>query len=747
MKNQLPTGNTRMLPEPLPHFPTQHQAVIWRNWGLVSPERLAIVLQTSIPNIEQSAAELGLLPDDALSRPDWLTHGYITIIRANWHLLPYEQLLTLLAWSKERLKQALLEEDFLFTKLGKIKPETPQVFWRELTKYEQRHTRKIKRIIEKNFPKINKPSEARPFEFFNKFYKETPDKVNRPPKNNSAALRMVYPYFAESGELLPECGADPLPETLLASYAEKGINAVWLHVILYRLYQWNRAPKLAEDNNRRIAYLNQLVERAARHGIGVYLYLNEPRGMPEDFFQVNPDLRGADSTGQLKPLCTSNPEIMDFVGKAVRFVFKNVPGLAGVFNINMSENPTHCFSGGMSHTCPKCHKHKKGYEVVAEINRVIAKNIHAVKPEARVIVWTWGWRWGIEKDWGDDQDWMSKAFELLPDNVDLMCTSEEWLPVWNGNTLHRVYDYSISQAGPGEFALDFWERAKQRGMRPVAKVQVNTSWECAALPYLPVTYLVYEHLQNLQKAGVEDLMLSWTLGGFPSSNMKLLNNTPDEIAKNDFGMAAAGLIKQAWHYFSNAFREFPFSISMIYHGPANVGSKTLLHLKATGLKATMVGFPFDDIKGWHGKDVRLQITPEATCEQFNKLSKGWQKGLDELLKAEKLIPTGKRENYQELRQISEAAYCHFRSCYLQYKFILLRENPENSEALQQVVEEELNLAVKMFELVRTNSLIGFEPTCHYFYTQNDFMEKVLNCNYVMGKINAKSKSVKTKLLI
>ena len=43
-----------------PHFPTRHQAVIWRNWELVTPNRLASVLETSMVNILDTASGLGL---------------------------------------------------------------------------------------------------------------------------------------------------------------------------------------------------------------------------------------------------------------------------------------------------------------------------------------------------------------------------------------------------------------------------------------------------------------------------------------------------------------------------------------------------------------------------------------------------------------------------------------------------------------------------------------------------------------
>ena len=95
-----------------PHFPTRLQAVVWRNWELVPPERLAAVLETSADNVIALAAHMGLRVPPVV-RPEWLTRGYVTLIRANWHLLPYEQLLTLLGWTADHLDFTLREDDFL----------------------------------------------------------------------------------------------------------------------------------------------------------------------------------------------------------------------------------------------------------------------------------------------------------------------------------------------------------------------------------------------------------------------------------------------------------------------------------------------------------------------------------------------------------------------------------------------------------------------------------------------------------
>ena len=125
----LPVGPA---PEPLafPHFPSRLQAVVWRNWQLVPPEKLARVLGATEEQISRLAASMGLPP--AGDVPSWLTRrAYITIIRRNWHLLPYDQLLKLVEMSPEQLAFALREDDFLFIKLGNLKPKCGPVIYKE----------------------------------------------------------------------------------------------------------------------------------------------------------------------------------------------------------------------------------------------------------------------------------------------------------------------------------------------------------------------------------------------------------------------------------------------------------------------------------------------------------------------------------------------------------------------------------------------------------------------------------------
>jgi hypothetical protein len=295
-------------------------------------------------------------------------------------------------------------------------------------------------------------------------------------------------------------------------------------------------------------------------------------------------------------------------------------------------------------------------------------------------------------------------------------------------------DYSISQVGPSEQSLRLWRHAQARGLRTVAKVQINTSWELSAVPYLPVPDLVEQHLGNLRQAGVNGLMLSWTVGGYPGGNLALLNHSSAALAATRFGRKAAPLIQQAWRAFSTAFREFPFACGVLYHAPVNTGPANLLYPSPTGYAATMVqGFPYDDLKAWRN------IYPEDVFEeQFRTLSEGWRHGLDLLERARPLVPRAKRKHFADLDLVARAAYCHYRSTYLQVRFVRTRDRglPAAAQAtiMHPLLDEEIELARTLHGIVQQDSRIGFEAANHYSYTSNDLMEKVIQCEWLRQRL-------------
>src|SRR2546422_424876 len=85
---ELPTGSSPPALK-LSHFPDPLHAFVWRNWPLVPVERMAAVVSASPAQIVQLGRAMGLPAPPRLTR-EQQRRSYITVIKRNWHLLPYE---------------------------------------------------------------------------------------------------------------------------------------------------------------------------------------------------------------------------------------------------------------------------------------------------------------------------------------------------------------------------------------------------------------------------------------------------------------------------------------------------------------------------------------------------------------------------------------------------------------------------------------------------------------------------------
>lgn len=720
----LPVG-VNPAPLALPHFPDMLHAVVWRNWELVSSERLAAVLQATPEQIASLAEAMGLPPATAIpeeQRQELHRRSYVTLIRRNWHLLPYEQLLELLGWDAERLAFTLREDDFLWHKLGRLKPACPPVQYTPPSLSAQRHAAYIRKVVEEEFDGALGLPEEPPFAFLRQMVAPSRPVLCEVPASARIKIRFLYSYSALYGDPLTEPELDPYPDGYLAQLVALGVNGVWLPAVLYKLAPWSLAPTLSEGWERRLENLRQLVARAQKHGIGIYLYLNEPRALPVAFFERCPDLRGVVEEG-LAALCTSTPTVQEFLRESLTTVFRAVPNLAGAFTITMSENLTNCHSHGRGQECPHCGP-RGAAAVVAEVNRVIAEGVWRGQPQAHVIAWDWGWR----------NEWAAEVIAQLPREMWLMSVSEWDLPITRGGIESTVGEYSISAVGPGPRARRHWAAARRRGMRTAAKVQINNTWELSAVPYLLALQLVAEHMSNLTEEGIEGLMLSWTLGGYPSPNLEMaaqfygeLHPTVQQalwtVARRRFGEACAPLVIAAWEQFSAALREFPFHIDVVYQAPQQFGPANLCYREPTGYRATMTGFPYDDLEGWRGI-----YPPEVFQAQFAKVAAGWRAGLEKLQAA---CTMGASAAIADELRVAEAAYLHFQSVANQIAFV--RARAEDWERCRELLRREIVVARRMFDLVNRDSRIGFEATNHYFYTRLDLVEKVVSCRYLLDE--------------
>ncbi len=803
-----------------PHFPTKMQAFIFRNWDTVPAERIAACLGCSVEQAEKQAFKMGLKPQGDVSK--WLTRGYISIIKANWSLIPYDQLLSLLGWDEEKLGMVLKDEDFLKFKLGDIKPYCDKTEYCELTEEEEKLTEKIKRVIEESFLPVEDAKEA--FDFFaqsemppkaekkvtsgyvcpdaswgicdetgdsvcarivSRFKKQfeadwsinldgsakyitfrlfdekkteeyheidissdgivikaadsagilralvyLEEKANyngsfsfKPclvKRNARFKTRIIYSFCGLYNDALDTDSRLWCPDSLLENYSKNGINAIWIQGILYRLAHFPFEPSLSVGMEKRLERLNELVDRCADYGIKVFIYFNEPRAMEEAFFEKHPSIMGA-KRRTLRCMCSSAPEVGEYVENAIESVCKSARGLGGIFVISSSENLNNCRAWTMDEECPRCTTRSMS-EIASQVCNRISQAAHRVNPDIKVIIWDWGWR---RPELMDGEE-LEKYVKALEPGAIVMSGRERGIPIAKGGIAGEIEDYTLCVTGVGEMARDAWRWARETNHETAAKLQINNSWECSTIPYLPLFKTIETIVDDVAREGVEHLMLSWTLGGAPSPGIKVVSrkffdtegdpDKDDNILTSIYGKDAK-LVKKATDIFCDAFSEFPFAHQGIYKGPANGGAANLLYEKDTHFTATMTCFAYDDLETW-----RCHYPEEVYESQFEKMSDMWLKGLKILEETDAC----------ELKDMSEAAYIQLRSGTNQIKFVRARNRGDKAEMVR-LAKAEIPLAVKLWTLMEKYPQIGFEAANHYYYTKGMLMEKVINCGYIIDK--------------
>lgn len=543
----------------------------------------------------------------------------------------------------------------------------------------------------------------------------------------SFTTRFIYSYCGIYGNAFDVPVLISYPEQLMKSYARLGINGVWLPAVLYKMTPFPFEPALSDGWQERMERLNELIALGRRYGIRIYLYLNEPRSMPLSFFEKYPELKGH-TFGENASLCTQSEGVQRYIADAVKTLCEMAPGLGGFFTITRSENHTNCYSHVDTkdeQECPRC-RNKEPWEVVAELNSLIARTARSVDPSIQVFAWTWSW-----SPMGNDG--VRRCIEASDPGITLMCTNEEHLDYTVGPMKEHLRDYTLSRIGPSVQSRTFWDYAKANGHATAAKVQLNNTWEASTAPYIPVYENILKIMRNLKELGVENLMVSWTLGGYPSENLKFASSFFFEEENKSFSyeealnflyQEKAPAVSRAVHKFCEAFSNYPFYVESVYNGPHNAGPSNLLYGRPTGLKATMTCYAFDDLDSW-----RTIFEEELYEDCFRQVAEGWQEGMTELAALEEC----------EFKDIARMCGILFTSSYNQIRFIRIRDghiklSPQDRRlALTELAKQELKLAVTTYRLMLRNPSIGYEAANHYYFNRSMLMEKVINCADLIRK--------------
>ena len=677
-------------------FPTDWQAVIFRNYGYVRTERIAAVLGCAPSVIDSEAKRLGLEYIDHSA--DFESRGYITVIRSNWYLLPYGQLEQLLGFDEDKLDFVLEKDDFLSVKLGGFKPECEEVYYAPLTKEQIADTERLAGIVSS----CRAEASARPFDFFADSPKRTGGVIE------ASGKRIVHGYLSPCGDVFVTDCADTLPEELLEQYRESGVNGIWLHGVLSALSPYPFCAELSKDYQLRRENLNKIIARCGKYGIKVYLYMNEPRALP---VEVDPKYEELIGWKGMRTLCMEKQEVRDYLYIAVRDLCQSAPDLGGIFTITMSENPTHC-NFAPNTECPTC-KSISPEISAATVNNIMWKAMKDSGCEGELIANLWGW--SSYMGWNDEQ--IFHGIDMLDPEISVLCVSEYDLDIEKGGVKSRIIDYSISNPGPSETSLKMMHKAKEAGHKVYAKIQASNSWECSAVPYIPVFDLVHEHLENLSRVGVDDYFLTWTQGGYPSPSVELAGEY-----KKGFDLAEwyakkygenAETVHRGIKRICEAFREYPFSVRALYLSPKTLACSNMWDLTPDEKSSSMVCYSYDDYESW--------ITPypyDIYVSQMQKLLSLWQEGIDIL------SSVGGSEEADELVRFARAARLHFKTDLLQTEFSRAKRDSDKA-TMRLCVCEERRTAAELLELMRLDARIGYEASNHYFYTERGLIEKIV----------------------
>ena len=273
-----------------------------------------------------------------------------------------------------------------------------------------------------------------------------------------------------------------IPTRYCKLYADLGVNGVWLHRRkAARLWRRRRCiPEFGNGSSRRLENLRKLVAAGeAISGIGVYLYTNEPRSMPAEFFsaitRTTPACNEATAGGNVY----FEPARAAMAGGFARIRVQIRPGFGGRLRQSRRRRIwMNCGSRTGIRTSARDGKERSASDVIADVNTVIAEGVHRGNPKATVIVWDWGWK--------DDQ--VRSDHRKTPRERRVHVGQRMGVPTdaARGSKIKsRSTPYRRSGRGGGRWIGGSLVAGRVM-LECIAKVQVNNSREISAVPYLPV---------------------------------------------------------------------------------------------------------------------------------------------------------------------------------------------------------------------------------------------------------------------
>lgn len=477
----------------------------------------------------------------------------------------------------------------------------------------------------------------------------------------------------------------------LAGIAKSGFNAIWVHGLLRNIVKSEIFPEFGKYSSRHRKNMNELIERAAKYGVKVFIYMQPPRAIWEGdaFWEKHGDVAGCieespdhdENIIKLRSLCTSTDKVKKYLKASTAELAKKLPGLGGVILITASEYPSHCWArrgkicDAMGHyhdfnptTCPRCSKRKPG-DIVKEVIKNVRDGIKSVDKSMEIVAWNWSWN-AYEKDPSPE------IIKNLPKDVIYMADFERGSKKKILGKDRPIDEYSLSFSGPSERFSKSTQCAKKAGLRIMTKLQFGTTHELASVPNIPLIANIFDKANYVRSNKISGFMGCWNFGNMLTANTAAFNYflagaqykskkaaleafALEYLPKCDEKKAAA-----AWLSFSKAMDNYPFSIPFLYASPINYTLAFPIKPEQSDDVPCGRSWLMDKVRGDSLESSLGPYTLDEVVKGLEKLSKEWKKGLEIFKEA---IESSRSKHAKEELNTATVCYHVFRSAWNTYR--------------------------------------------------------------------------------
>ena len=536
-------------------------------------------------------------------------------------------------------------------------------------------------------------------------------------------------------------GMDEFPDEHLNAIAHAGMDSILVFT------------KGVDMTTKGYLDFNDLIDRAAKYGIDLYLYsyLKSLKHPSEKDAAEHYD----NTYGKLFEACPRAKGVI-LVGESCEFPSKDLENTTGEFwdTPNEGIRPVKPSPGWWP-----CLDYPEWLEM-------IKNTVRKYSPEAEIVFWTYNWGCTPEKN-------RLALINSLPEDIPLQVTFEMVEKIQAENIVRPVMDYSIGFPGPSRYFSSEAIAARKKNIRLYTMANTGgMTWDFGTVPYIPVPQQWAKRHDALLNAhedwGLCGLMESHHYGFSPSIVSELskwhywsptVNATEilKKIAVRDFGIDGAKHALAAWQFWSDAINDIPITNEDQY-GPLRIGASYpfIFHPDITRIfQSQVIDMPSAEyahfgggaiIKTFYHPFENEQQSPGAIRFPIeikalkNAISK-WQSGINELGRALEATPENKRPKAQKMLGLGKyiittlTTTIHCKQWWRLNQKLLTECDIQTAlnlvDELEHLLKSEIVNAEQTIPLVDADSRLGWEPSMEYMTDRKHLEWKIKHSKRVL----------------